>query len=397
MFIRRILILFIFIIISNHSFSHGDSSKEDLKKVYAGVFHSISFDLESVTNDSKLEFVEGKIGNQSFYIPETVLAHLIEKQLAVYENVIRKNCDCDVSELIKRNRNKTDLILGTLKMTLKLGKNIVTLKVFKDLYHIFGELLWTEVSGMRRYGITYLLVSLVLEIIDHNVSPVPLCKFVAPVARFISSKVKTFFILINPLKYKDRYTHALMSRAYYHMRARKIYHSVLSLAVRDYDLIELGIVDKVKVMLKRSDITYRGLRRFSRDFTPNGGFFKGPKEELEYFLDSLDRMDLMFYSDRLIESLNYLHELTIENGKIYRVQKGLSRWNFLKLQVAIGKLGSKIDALKVKLYVASVSEDVDKESIVNHLDEILKDFEGYQRRFNPRYTDCNNLLLALNR
>lgn len=382
-------ILLLFFIVTTHSIAHehDDSEKGKLLGVYEDLLQSINLDVvESGTShqSSKIQMIDIKIGKKTLSIPETIMASLVKEQLSLYEETIREYCECDISKLQKENLKRLPWIMEKVKNTL-------TLKLARDFGHILSDMLWTEVSGARRYGLIYIVVSTVGEIIDHNISPVPLCKFIAFASRALSGKIKTVANLLWPFDTQIGATtkvKALFSRMHYRRKFRKKLQAQLEIAAMNFGNVEptdLKMSEKLKRAMRKLEIGYVGLSTFPKEFSGEVQLVN-LEEEIKLAMTTLDPMQRMWYTDRLMSFFNFTYLLLLENGKILKNEHSLNKASYFKIQWNVGSYGAEIDKLKILLYAVSVTSNFKKRKkllslITEKTNYLLKEFKEYQELF----------------
>lgn len=367
------------------AFSHDDRGddhhKEELQESYKELFQSL--EMNKVYNDSeveKLNLVKIEIGQTKYYLPETVLAQTVRAHMRAYEETVREYCECDVSELVKDNHGKFHEIM----------ERIITF--IPELGHILSDMVWSEVAGGRRYGLVYIIVSAIGEIIDHNISPVPLCKFVAFISRAISDKIKTASTLLWPMgRYNpiDKYK-ALYSRMVYRKQFRKKWQATLESTAKTQTVFtneSLSFSQKLDYKMRHLEIGYHALQKFPENFSANEVVEIDINKEIEVAFKELNSMERMWYTDRVIDYFNFTYLLMMENAKILKHDKEINKRNFFKIQWGIGGYGSKIDKLKISLYVASTIKEEKKrikitQDIQAQISQLLKEFKSFQELFS---------------
>lgn len=384
---KSFIILFTYIALTAQSLAHGHHGhdKDELLQAYRDLFQSleVSSPLKGKPIDNEIQKVVIKVGESSFSLPETVVADLVKTQLEAYEETIREYCECDITELKKENKKRLPSMI----------KKVVTF--LPEIGHILSDMLWTEVAGFKRYGITYIIVSTIGEIIDHNISPVPLCKFIAFLSRAISDKIKTTGTLLWPFdtnigpstKIKALYSRIKYRRMYKTKWETTLFHAANTL--NEEDKKSLTFWQTIESKMRKLEPGYLALQKFPKAFKGSNKSLEQVDllSEVDVALKTLSPMEKMWYTDRLMEYYNFTYLLLLENGKILKKKHKMSKSNYFKLQWNIGNYGAKIDKLKILLYAASGTKDQKKisklnEKIQKHIGELHSEYAQYQDLFS---------------
>lgn len=381
---KSIIFALILALASTLSFAHDDHDhdhhKEELQESYRELFQNLSVDKSYSESDVRaLNLVKIEIGQTKYYLPETTLAMVVKSHIKAYEETVREYCECDISELQADNHGKFREIM----------ERIITF--IPELGHILSDMVWSEVAGGRRYGLVYIIVSAIGEIIDHNISPVPLCKFVAFISRAISDKIKTASALLWPVgKYNpiDKYK-ALYSRMIYRKQFRKKWQSTLESTAQTQTVFtneSLKFSQKLDYKMRHLEVGYQALKKFPESFSPNEVIAIDINKEVELAMSELNTMEKMWYTDRVIDYFNFTYSLMLENAKILKHEKEINKTNFFKVQWAVGGYGAQIDKLKISLYVASSIKSEEKKAkaikeIQEQIGSLLTNFKKFQDLF----------------
>ena len=143
----------------------------------------VIFSDKLVNSFKLLDLLQSKVSraeNFDFNDPkiQSMIHDVVLENIDLYLSVVREECDCEAVPLEQELRSLQDQIVRKFK------------RVLKEIVGFGQEMVWVEVQGLRRYGIIYIVITAIGEIIDHSISPIPLCKAIAFLSRGISSYVK---------------------------------------------------------------------------------------------------------------------------------------------------------------------------------------------------------------
>lgn len=364
-------ILCLLIITNNYAHQgHQHHHQSKLANSYAEIFYSL--EIEKNNDDSvaatKLAMIEIKTENRSLFLPESTLAQLVRDQIELYENIVEEQCQCNIDHFHNENIKRLPQIM----------KQIVNF--FPKIGHFLSDLLWSEVAGIRRYGLIYLIVSAIGEIIDHNISPVPLCKAVAFLSRAVSDKIKTFTHLVSPYNQGIGLTYrmkALYSRSLYRRKYQKRWKTLYSASYKNNNQV-MGMKQKFKQVVANFDLKNQGRKKFVTQHNVEK-YYQNSFAEMSLAMQDLDQMQKMWFTDRVIDSYNFTYALTLDQAKRIKREKSINKMNFFKLQWDIGNYGNLIDKLKILLYVASATKNKHQRN------KILEKIDNIQHNLNTNF------------
>jgi len=159
---------------------------------------NLSFDQQQIIS---IQGPDGKI-----LIPYLNLSYLLDEEMMSIQNAMEESCQCKLPML------KTHYLKNRAAILDKTINAINRSKTF------FSELLYNEVEGLRRYGLLYVLINLSFEVLEHHISPIPLCKAVLVLSKTSSLFIKNSFLHLFPfftqLTYSES-TKLLYFKVYY--------------------------------------------------------------------------------------------------------------------------------------------------------------------------------------
>ncbi len=336
---------------------------EETIELYKQVFYdfNVAPSPSETVNDLSYSYIRN--GQDFIKLPESSLSLLVREQVRLYEDIIQQQCHCDISELKRENEKRIPFIIRKVKT------------FFPKILTEINKMLWEEVSGLRRYGPVYVIISIIGEIVDHNISPVPLCKFVACFARIASDKLNTLKSLTAPY-YKgintiDRFK-ALYSRMVYKKKYKAHWEKLYFRAFEELPF------PKKEVSQGKNNNNFLFLAK--RDKNLN----QMTIDEIRLAFSTLDTMKKMWFIDQIIDSFNFTYYFLKDQGYRLKKEKNIDKKNYFKLQWDLGSYGVKIDLLKIRLYAASSSKDpenYDYSKIEKQIQLIEENFKQYQALF----------------
>lgn len=274
---------------------------------------------EKVWATKSLDFVEIELKDGRVRIPQSKMLEIMDRTYTSFNEELTAQCKCDTSSMSSEYRTKRS------KLVLQLKQKLHDSKLFLQ------TLFWNEIEAFKRYGVTYVLINLSLEIIEHQISPVPLCKIVMFASRFMSSTLENTAVHLMPFligkSYAESYASVRLRWNYYWVK-RQVKNKWLKKETSGSGFKDLFRIEEA-------------IDRW-RSWKLGGVVLTN--------ISDLSAIEKMIWRDQIVEDLELQLDLYRSYAQFAYVEKKLVKTSeYLKIRFSIGKMGKKIDVLKRNL------------------------------------------------
>jgi hypothetical protein len=281
---------------------------------------------EKLWATKNLDFVEIELKDGPVRIPQSKMLEIMDRTYTSFNQELGSECKCDTSGMSDEYKTKRAKLVFQLKQKLQ------------DSKLFLQDLFWNEVEAFRRYGVTYVLINLSLEIIEHQISPIPLCKIVMFASRFMATTLENAAIHLMPFligkSYAQSFATFRLKWNYYWIKrqVRKKWLKKESSGSGFKELFQIGEAIDHWRSWKMGGIALTNV-------------------------SDLTAIEKMIWRDQIVEDLELQLEMYRSYAQFaYSDKKLMKRSDYLKTRFNIGKMGKRIDLLKRNLTIHLSSE-----------------------------------------